>query len=274
MVKIVESTVFWSSYSPKKHAEETTNQKLIFAQLLLTKKSQTSHLKTSFSCLTLFSGYFLGHVSSRKALAYARGPAFTWVEGESHVSSMYWFHKACEGLCACVDPEQAPGHWCCPAVWAAGGSCPPRWRSRALWFLPLSCSSHRWPPQWGSDQCGVGTSPQYASSRTGNSEWLQEANNKNTREELRPSSLQLVSISFWLYLVIKFPHNTDKEIRLTFCIIWHHKTIQLWLELGNAHNKQLTCSKANQDLSCLIRSISAVFRNSWTANMKSVDMKI
>lgn len=51
------------------------------------------HLKTSFSCLTLLSGYFLGHVSSRKALAYASGPAFTWGEGERHFSSVQCFNQ-------------------------------------------------------------------------------------------------------------------------------------------------------------------------------------
>lgn len=37
----------------------------------------TSNLKTSFSCFTLLSGYFLVLASSRKARAYASGPAFT-----------------------------------------------------------------------------------------------------------------------------------------------------------------------------------------------------
>lgn len=37
----------------------------------------SSHLKTSFSCLTLLSGYFLALASSRKARAYASGPALT-----------------------------------------------------------------------------------------------------------------------------------------------------------------------------------------------------
>ncbi len=38
------------------------------------------YLKTSLSCLTLLSGYFLAQASSRKALAYASGPALTWRE--------------------------------------------------------------------------------------------------------------------------------------------------------------------------------------------------
>lgn len=48
------------------------------------KKTPTTkpYLKTSFSSFTLLSGYLLVFVSSKKALAYANGPALTWKDQE------------------------------------------------------------------------------------------------------------------------------------------------------------------------------------------------
>lgn len=139
----------------------------------------TSNLKTSFSCFTLLSGYFLVLASSRKARAYASGPAFTWGTTQG---PCYFF--CCRSVC--VFPcewrmEQTPGRWCCPAVWAADGSCPPQWRSKAAWSRPPSCSSRRWPLRWGSGRSGADTSLRCVSLRRGNNEWLRDRNTLRRR---------------------------------------------------------------------------------------------
>lgn len=70
---------------------------------------------------------------------------------------------------ACWAWSGSPGRSRCPGAWAAAWSCPPRPRRTAAGARPPSCSSHQWPPRWGSGPCGAGTWRGSASSRKGSS---------------------------------------------------------------------------------------------------------
>lgn len=127
------------------------------------KSSVPEHL---FKLFDLVVGKFLGTAVVEEGSGVSEGPG---IDLRRHRGV---FQAASRDFCFSSHSRFVPERWRCPAVWAAGGSCPPPWPSRGAAARPPWRSSRLWPPRWGSGRSGVGTWRLFASSRMGNSGWL------------------------------------------------------------------------------------------------------